>query len=173
MKTKTKVNDTDIINAKEEGGSLNKKVDNAVKNKTGKAVEKKTAKKSVEDKTAKKTVAKKSDKVAEKKVDTAAENKIDKAIEKIPAVVKFILVSKIKLCFRECAAIVKVAEDTGCLIEIAAGTKSGTSDSILSLVNLAINVDKSLVLTIHGENNHEAFERVSKILNGKSEETKS
>lgn len=164
MKTKTKVNDTDIINAKEEGGSLNKKVDNAVKNKTGKAVEKKTAKK---------TVAKKSDKVAEKKVDTAAENKIDKAIEKIPAVVKFILVSKIKLCFRECAAIVKVAEDTGCLIEIAAGTKSGTSDSILSLVNLAINVDKSLVLTIHGENNHEAFERVSKILNGKSEETKS
>lgn len=91
----------------------------------------------------------------------------ERAAEKIPAVVSFILVSKIKLCFRECAAIVKVAEDTGCLIEIASGTKSGTSDSILSLVNLAITADKSLVLTIRGENNHEAFDRVSKIISGK------
>ena len=92
-----------------------------------------------------------------------------KAVEKIPAVVSFILVSKIKLCFRECAAIVKIAEETGCLVEIAAGTKSGTSESILSLVNLAINVDKSLVLTIHGENNREAFNRISKIINGEVE----
>ena len=91
-----------------------------------------------------------------------------KAAKKIPAVVSFILVSKIKLCFRECAAIVKVAEDTGCLIEIAAGTKSGTSDSILSLVNLAVTADKSLVLTIHGENNHDAFNRVSKIISGEA-----
>jgi phosphotransferase system HPr (HPr) family protein len=97
--------------------------------------------------------------------------KADKTVEKIPAVVSFILVSKIKLCFRECAAIVKVAEDTGCLIEIAAGTKSGTSDSILSLVNLAVTADKSLVLTIHGENNHEAFNRVSKILSGKESDS--
>ena len=93
-----------------------------------------------------------------------------KAAENVPAVVSFILVSKIKLCFRECAAIVKVAEDTGCLIEIASGTKSGTSDSILSLVNLAITSDKSLVLTIHGENNREAFNRVSKIISGKTED---
>lgn len=98
-----------------------------------------------------------------------AKKTVEKAAEKIPAVVSFILVSKIKLCFRECAAIVKVAEDTGCLIEIAAGTKSGTSDSILSLVNLAVTADKSLVLTIHGENNHEAFNRVSKILSGETE----
>ena len=102
-------------------------------------------------------------KKADKKIET-------KTAEKTVAAVSFILVSKIKLCFRECAAIVKVAEETGCLIEIAAGTKSGTSDSILSLVNLAVTADKSLVLTIHGENNHEAFNRVSKILSGKSEE---
>ena len=94
---------------------------------------------------------------------------VESVAEKIPAVVSFILVSKIKLCFRECAAIVKVAEDTACLIEIAAGTKSGNSDSILSLVNLAIGADKSFVLTIHGERNHEAFERVSEILSGKAE----
>lgn len=100
-----------------------------------------------------------------------AKNTVEKAAEKIPAVVSFILVSKIKLCFRECAAIVKVAEDTGCLIEIASGTKSGTSDSILSLVNLAVTADKSLVLTIHGENNHEAFNRISKIISGKESDS--
>ena len=100
-----------------------------------------------------------------------AKKTVEKAAEKIPAVVSFILVSKIKLCFRECAAIVKVAEDTGCLIEIASGTKSGTSDSILSLVNLAVTADKSLVLTIHGENNHEAFSRVSKIISGKDSDS--
>lgn len=87
--------------------------------------------------------------------------------EKIPAVVSFMLVSKIKLCFRECAAIVKAAEDTGCLIEIASGTKSGTSDSILSLVNLTITAGQSLVMKIHGENNREAFNRVSSIISGK------
>ena len=103
-----------------------------------------------------------------KKADTKIEK--NTAVEKAVAAVSFILVSKIKLCFRECASIVKVAEDTGCLIEIAAGTKSGNSDSILSLVNLAVTADKSLVLTIHGENNHEAFNRVSKILSGNSEE---
>ena len=100
-----------------------------------------------------------------------AKKTVEKAAEKIPAVVSFILVSKIKLCFRECAAIVKVAEDTGCLIEIASGTKSGTSDSILSLVNLAVTADKSLVLTIHGENNHEAFNRVSNIISGKESDS--
>lgn len=143
----------------------------AIDSLTKKTDEKKTAK-TVANKTDK-AVKKKTAKTAEKKADKVVDTKVNTLAEKIPAVVTFILVSKIKLCFRECAAIVKVAEDTGCLIEIAAGTKSGTSDSILSLVNLAINVDKSLVLTIHGENNHEAFERVSKILNGKSEETKS
>lgn len=106
------------------------------------------------------SLAKKADKTT-KKTDT-----LEKA-----AAVSFILVSKIKLCFRECAAIVKAAEETGCLIEIAAGTKSGTSDSILSLVNLAVTADKSLVLTIHGENNHEAFNRVSKILSGKESDS--
>ena len=104
------------------------------------------------------------------RINKEAMSLAEKVAEKIPAVVSFIMVSKIKLCFRECANIVKVAEDTGCLIEIASGNKSGNSESILSLVNLAINVDKSLVLTIHGENNREAFNKVSKIINGESEE---
>jgi phosphotransferase system HPr (HPr) family protein len=163
MRKNTKVKDIDrTTQTPKEIDSLTKKTDEKVEKKTANTVADKTDK----------AVKKKTTKTAEKKAVKVPE-KVDTLAEKIPAVVTFILVSKIKLCFRECAAIVKVAEDTGCLIEIAAGTKSGTSDSILSLVNLAINVDKSLVLTIHGENNHEAFERVSKILNGKSEETKS
>lgn len=93
----------------------------------------------------------------------------EKIAENIPAVVTFIMVTKVKLCFRECAQIVKVAEDTGCLIEIAFGSKTGDSDSILSLVNLAVTADKTLVLKIKGENNREAFNRVSKIISGEFE----
>lgn len=90
-------------------------------------------------------------------------------VKKVPPVVVFKLVSKIKLCFRECASIVKVASDTACLVEIATGTKEGNSDSILSLVNLAVTAGQSLVLKIHGENNREAFTRISKILSGEME----
>lgn len=90
------------------------------------------------------------------------------AVENRPAVVSFILVAKNKLCFRECAQIVKIAEDTGCVVEIASGTKSGDTSSILSLVNLGIVPDKSLVLTIRGENNKDAFARISKIISGET-----
>lgn len=85
------------------------------------------------------------------------------------SVVSFILVAKITLGFRECAQIVKIAKDTDCKVEIASGTKSGTSDSILSLVALEIAADKSLVLTIKGKRNEEAFKDISKILTGKVE----
>ena len=91
------------------------------------------------------------------------------AVEKIPPIVSFRLVSKIKLCFRECASIVKVAEDTACFVEIASGTKEGNSNSILSLVNLAVTAGQSLLLKIHGDNNKEAFTRISKIISGESE----
>ena len=100
----------------------------------------------------------------EKAADTA------KITALVSTVVSFILVAKVKLCFRECAKIVKIAEETDCFVEIASGTKSGTSESILSLVNLGITNDKSLVLTIKGERNDEAFRRISKIINGTEEE---
>lgn len=90
----------------------------------------------------------------------------EKVVENRPAVVSFILVAKNKLCFRECALIVKAAEETGCVIEIASGSKVGDTSSILSLVNLGIMPEKSLVLTIRGVNNKEAFDRVSKIISG-------
>lgn len=82
------------------------------------------------------------------------------------AVVSFILVAKITLAFRECAEIVKIANETNCKIEIASGSKSGNSESILSLVSLGISADKSLVLTIKGDKNEEAFKKISKVISG-------
>lgn len=85
-------------------------------------------------------------------------------------IVSFILVAKNKLCFRECAKIVQIARETDCLVEMAAGTNSGTSESILSLVNLQIMPEKTLVLTIKGDRNEEAFRGISKVINGTDED---
>ena len=115
-------------------------------------------------------------KVVKNNRKTNVVGKVSEKVSKLPAVanvssvVSFILVSKIVLCFRECAKIIKIAEETGCLVEIASGEKSGDSSSILSLVNLGIGIDKSLVLTIKGERNVEAFHRVSKVIYGISDE---
>lgn len=78
--------------------------------------------------------------------------------------VSFILVAKNTLGFRECAGIVRAAQNTGCTVQIASGKKSGTSASILSLVALGITADKSLVLHIKGERNAECFREISKII---------
>jgi|GEM_PF-1853999 len=117
-------------------------------------------------------------KLAYKTVKNDNENKVAAKVSANPAVatianvLSFMLVSKVKLCFRECAKIVKIGEETGCLIEIASGTKSGTSASILSLVNLEIGIDKSLVLTVKGEHKENALVRVSKVINGTDEEVR-
>ena len=82
------------------------------------------------------------------------------------AVVSFILVAKVAIAFRECAQIVKIAQETDCFVEIASGSKVGNSESILSLVGLEISADKSLVLTVKGDRNKEALMRISKIIGG-------
>lgn len=82
------------------------------------------------------------------------------------AVVSFIMVAKVALAFRECAEIIKIAHETDCTIEIASGTKSGNSESMLSLVGMEISADKSLVVTVKGERNTEALRRISKIISG-------
>ncbi len=79
--------------------------------------------------------------------------------------VSFILVAKKVLCFRECAKIVMAAENTGCMVQIVSGNKSGTSESIMSLASLGITSGTSLVLTISGERNEEAFHEIAKIIN--------
>ena len=82
------------------------------------------------------------------------------------------MVSKGIIGFRESAHLVKVAEATECMITIASGKKIGTTDSILSLVNLGIMPGKSLVLNIKGERNEEAFREASKIISGETDSNK-
>ena len=92
-----------------------------------------------------------------------------KELEKYGAVVSFIMVAKGVLAFRECAHIVKIAEETGCLVRLISGKKVGSSNSILSLVNLEIAPGKSLVLSIHGARNQEAFKEIAKVIAGETD----
>ena len=93
----------------------------------------------------------------------------EREFEKYGAVVSFMLVARGILGFRECAHIVKIAEDTGCLVRIVSGKHVGTTKSILSLVNLEIAPGKTLVLSIHGARNEEAFHEIIKVINGETD----
>ena len=96
-------------------------------------------------------------------------NESEEDLAKYGAVVSFMLVAKGILGFRECAHIVRIAEETGTLIRIISGKKIGTTKSILSLVNLEIAPGRSLVLSIHGARNQEAFHEVSKVIAGETD----
>ena len=104
-----------------------------------------------------------------KKIDNINIDVNSKELEKYGAVVSFIMVAKGVLAFRECAHIVKIAEDTGCLVRLISGKKIGNSKSILSLVNLEIVPGKSLVLSIHGARNQEAFTEIAKVIAGETD----
>ena len=108
----------------------------------------------------------KNNKVESKEIETPV---INPTIGTSTGAVSFILVAKNTLGFRECAGIVKAANDTNCTVKIASGQKSGSSKSILSLVNLGITADKSLVLTIKGDRKEETFRLISKIISGDTE----
>ena len=105
----------------------------------------------------------------------ASQNKMRKTVANVePKVqthdeVSFILVSKGIIGFRESAHLVKVAQTTDCTITIASGKKIGTTNSILSLVNLGIMPGKSLVLNIKGVRNDEAFREASKVIGGETD----
>ena len=96
-------------------------------------------------------------------------NESEEDLAKYGAVVSFMLIAKGVLGFRECAHIVKIAEETGTLIRIISGKKVGSTKSILSLVNLEIAPGRSLVLSIHGARNQEAFHEISKVIAGETD----
>ena len=104
-----------------------------------------------------------------KVINNKYNNENEEDLAKYGAVVSFMLVAKGILGFRECAHIVKIAEETGTLIRIISGKKIGTTKSILSLVNLEIAPGRSLVLSIHGARNQEAFHEVSKVIAGETD----
>ena len=99
----------------------------------------------------------------EKYMDTDAE------LAKYGAVVSFILVAKGVLGLRECSHLVRIANETGCLIRLISGKRSATTKSILSLANLGIVKGKSLVLSIHGARSEDAFHAAVKVINGETD----
>jgi len=85
-------------------------------------------------------------------------------------IVSFLLVAKTTVGFRESAGLVAAAKHTGCVIRLAAGKNSGSSESIFSLARMGITAGTSVVLTIEGEAREAAFHEVQKILNGEGSE---
>ena len=78
------------------------------------------------------------------------------------------IVSLVKqnICFRECARIIKIAEDTGCHISITVGSQKGTTDSLLSLVKLGLTPGRTVVVTATGTAPELAFRDCLKVLDG-------
>ena len=75
---------------------------------------------------------------------------------------------KCMMGFRECARLVAVARETGCVIRLVAGKKSGSTDSMLSLVQMGLREGTSVVLSIRGEDSRAAFHECVKVLDGES-----
>lgn len=84
--------------------------------------------------------------------------------------VSFLLVAKVTLGFRESARLVEIAKKTGCMIRLAAGRRSGSSESIFSFVHMGLTTGQSVVLSIEGEAREEAFHEVQKVLHGEGNE---
>lgn len=72
------------------------------------------------------------------------------------------------LGFRECAKLVKIAKETDCVIRLAAGKKSGSTESMLSLMQMGLREGTSVVLSVQGEDSRAAFHECVKVLDGKS-----
>ena len=54
------------------------------------------------------------------------------------------------LGFRECSQLIKIAKQTNCKITLLANNKEGTTDSILSLIQLNVH-NSYIVFTVEGE----------------------
>ena len=78
--------------------------------------------------------------------------------------VSFLLVAKNTIGFRESAKLVEIAQQTGCKIRLAAGKRSGSSESILSIASMMLAPGTSLVLTIEGDRAREAFHEARDVL---------
>ena len=73
------------------------------------------------------------------------------------------LINKI-LGFRECAMLKNIADKTNTVIELSANGKTGTTNSIISLVKLGIKENSGVVFTIKGKNQIECCHLVMDII---------
>lgn len=68
------------------------------------------------------------------------------------------------LGFRECALLVQIAKQTNTTIEIHANNKIGTTDSIISLMQLGIKENSGVVFIIRGNNQVECCHQVMDVI---------
>ena len=66
--------------------------------------------------------------------------------------------------FRQCAAIGKIAEETGSSISLTANGQSAKADSILGLLKMHISAGTFVVLTVKHGDLQEAFRRCREVL---------
>ena len=77
------------------------------------------------------------------------------------------------LGFRECAMLIDIAKKTNTKIEISANGKKGSTDSIISLVQLGIKENAGVVFSITGTNQIECCHLVMDVIkNGWQKEKK-
>ncbi len=110
--------------------------------------------------------------------DRYTTNTTDKILENVDAnkqknkedyhVIVFPRVAHKHICFRECAKLIRICDETGCQIHISAGEKRGSSESLISLLRMEIKADTSLTVTIRGKDTYTAFHRCTDILDGKT-----
>ncbi|MBR2216639.1 MAG: HPr family phosphocarrier protein [Selenomonadaceae bacterium] len=75
---------------------------------------------------------------------------------------------KQKICFRECAKLIKIAEETGCRISITAGSRKGSTDSLLSLVQLELTPGRTVVLSASEASAARAYRDCLRVLDGEA-----
>lgn len=80
------------------------------------------------------------------------------------------IVSVVKqtICFRECAKLIKIAEETGCTIHLSAGERKGSTESLLSLVRLELTPGRTVVVSVNGQAPEEAFRGCLRVLDGEA-----
>ncbi len=84
-------------------------------------------------------------------------------------VVVFPRVTKRKLCFRECAMLIRIAEETECRIDISVGKLHGSTESLMTLLRMKIREGTSMTVTIRGKDTYSAFHRSRDLFDDKSE----
>ncbi len=85
-------------------------------------------------------------------------------------VIVFPRVTKRKLCFRECAVLIRIAEETECQIGISVGKLHGSTDSMLTLLRMKIREGTTMSVTIRGKDTYTAFHRCRDLFDDKEAE---
>lgn len=73
------------------------------------------------------------------------------------------------MCFRECAKIIKIAEETKCIITFTSNTDSADTTSLLSLLKLKLTPGQTVVIKAEGEETVEAYKKCMEVLSAKIE----